>query len=110
MTRHFRSTVAAAIGRGFPIVFIVGVLTVLCICDDLVAVGTQRLKAIHRALVVYEREHQEWPGHLSDLVPKYLPMPRPFAIPLIQGRATLAAPSAWRSQVPRQLFLRANRG
>ncbi len=56
------------------VILITGVqATLLSAADDAVTVCTLRLKSIHQALIAYERDHHEWPNHLSELVPAYLP-------------------------------------
>jgi peroxiredoxin len=64
--------------------------------DDRITVCTERLKSIHRALVAYEREHQEWPDHLSDLVPKYLPDAAALHDPADPGADDLGSTEAHR--------------
>jgi peroxiredoxin len=68
------SRVAGARGAGLVAALVTGFYSGPAFAaDDPTAVCSERLKSIHRALIAYERDHQEWPDHLSDLVPKYLP-------------------------------------
>ncbi len=58
---------------------------------DPVGACTERLKAIHGALVAYERKHQQWPDHLSDLVPEFLPDASALRDPADPGRGDLGS-------------------
>jgi len=95
MARDSRSRIADALGCVIVVVWGIGVSTVpLSAADDPVAVCTQRLKSIHRALIAYERDHQEWPAHLSDLVPAYLPDAAAFHDPADSGAGDLGSSEA----------------
>jgi thiol-disulfide isomerase/thioredoxin len=59
--------------------------------DDPVAVCSQRLAKIHKALLAYEQKHHEWPDHLSDLVPEYLPDREALRDPADSGRGDLGS-------------------
>jgi peroxiredoxin len=59
--------------------------------EDAVAVSTQRLKDIHRALVAYERKHKQWPDHLSDLVPEFLKDKAALVDPADKGKGDLGS-------------------
>jgi thiol-disulfide isomerase/thioredoxin len=62
--------------------------------DDAIAVCARRLQAIHRALVAYERKHGQWPDHLSDLVPEYLPDQLALRDPADAGHGSLGSNEA----------------
>ena len=62
--------------------------------DDPYVICTGRLKAIHKALVDYERKHQQWPDHLSDLVPEFLPDPAASRDPADSGTGNLDSDEA----------------
>ncbi len=62
--------------------------------QDPIATCTSRLKTIHRALLSYERKHQQWPDHLSDLVPEFLPDPTALRDPADSGTGTIGSDKA----------------
>src|SRR5438046_49334 len=69
-----------------PLLALLSVLALLAAratapAGDTAAECSQHLRAIHRALVAYERDHQRFPDRLSDLVPKYLADRRIFHCP-----------------------------
>jgi thiol-disulfide isomerase/thioredoxin len=62
--------------------------------EDPVETCTERLKAVHKALVAYERDHHQWPDHLSDLVPRYLPDAAALRDPADPGTGDLGSDQA----------------
>jgi hypothetical protein len=49
--------------------------------EDPVELCTRHLKEIGRALAAYQRDHEDLPGHLSDLFPGYVADPAIFHCP-----------------------------
>jgi peroxiredoxin len=97
MARQSRSRVVGAFGLTLIVMLIVSVPTSrLLAVDDPIAGCTLRLKSIHRALVAYERDHHEWPNHLSDLVPAYLPDAKALLDPADRGAGDLGSSEAHR--------------
>jgi peroxiredoxin len=62
--------------------------------DDPIASCTARLKTIHRALIAYEKKHGQWPDHLSDLVPEFLPDQAALREPADPGSGDLGSNEA----------------
>jgi peroxiredoxin len=63
---------------------------------DRIQVSVERLKTIHKALVAYESKHKQWPDHLSDLVPEFLPDRNALVDPADPGTGDLGSTEAHR--------------
>lgn len=61
---------------------------------DPIEVSTRRLQVIGRALAAFERKHQQWPDHLSDLVPEFLPDKSALLDPADPGTGDLGSDQA----------------
>jgi peroxiredoxin len=60
-----------------------------------IAVSTTRLQTIHKALIAYEKEHKQWPDHLSDLVPDFLPDKEALRDPADAGSGSIGSDQAF---------------